>query len=440
MNHVKLVILGLSILIIFVLVFYFAYLRVDTSDYFKYLTRTMQELSNQKLANLLNANSLLNLPVVKYTTNNLEIDHMQKCQEGPVYLGPNTSIDYTQMCFNTCGSGGSVVLVDDVAQYFFNNVQLNKGAWCVIKNANCNMRTGYVTAGINQAVCRTKYPNMFGGSEASTIVACNNEFYPDTQSVLWDNLMNERVDPFTVNMTNENETLPDGTYRFTCRYGNDENLNPYLPHPLNRFQPIQDPCNKSIFAASAEVTAVVDESGWRCECGDFESTRVQHKTPGDPKSTCTACLYEHTENTYKVPFDCYTLNSPFTALYNKTMCNIEKYTRQGNLCETVTFKISEIIDSKMLPVPTTPQYTYNLPENLTINNVTYYKEIDYLSDSLRYGKLLQSQLDLGLGELEQDILKRKVTRPDGLELLKMHLNRENITQMGDPTRQEGGDQ
>ena len=362
-NGVKLLILCLTLIIILIYVFYFAYMKVDTRSYFEYLTNTVNKLADGNLSQLLNGNSLVNLPIVTYTTNNIEINQLQRCQQGPIFMGTDTSVDYSQLCFNTCGSTGRSLTIEENQQYFYNDLQLTPGVWCVIHTTDCNMRTGYVTASINSVVCRTRYPNMFGGVYATNIVACSNEFIPNNQSVLWDNLYNVAVNPLTIQMTHEDELLPDGSFRFTCKYGLDSNGNPLLPHPLNRFQPITDPCNNTIYRASFDVHADISSNGWFCDCGNFNETRVKNIDPNNPKSTCTSCLpnYNSTNNEYTIPYNCFTVNSPFRSLYEQSMCNITKYTTQGNLCDTFKLQATDV---------TTDQFKLNnLPFTMSISSL-----------------------------------------------------------------------
>ncbi|XP_047984694.1 uncharacterized protein LOC125225160 [Leguminivora glycinivorella] len=232
-----------SVLIFFIL-YYFTLLNVNTSDYFTYLSKNKVSLFNESLAQLLNANSITNIPAVNLITKNQEIITAQHCRDGPIYMG---------------------------TEYYVNDKLISSGVWCTLKTVDCNMKTGYVVSGVNGVVCKSKYPDMFGGNDASTVVACNNEDYPSTGSVLWDYLYNERVNPETITMTKD-ELLADGSFRFRCKFSQDANKNQYIEHPANRFHPIVNPCTKSIFAASLDVKLVKTPSTWHCDCGDFDKT------------------------------------------------------------------------------------------------------------------------------------------------------------------------
>lgn len=226
-------------------VFYFALLRVNVEPFFKYVNSQTNDLANSDLAQLINSSALINLPSIKFTTTNPEINDIQRCSEGPRYLGADDAVDYTPLCFNMCGSVGRVVHIKENQEYYHKDTKLGSGYWCMINQIQCNMNTGYVVGSINGNVCRSKFPNMFGGPTASTITACTNEYYPSQSSVLWDYLNNESVDPSDIIMTDENESLPDGSLRFRCKFGLDVQENPYIPHPFNRFEPLRDICKKN---------------------------------------------------------------------------------------------------------------------------------------------------------------------------------------------------
>lgn len=351
----QLYLIALTVIVLIFLVYYFFVLNVDTRSYFQYLYKLNVDVVNENLMKLLNANSIVNLPNINIITNNPEIDDMQKCKQGAIFMGTDPSYDYTSNCFNTCGSSGKVIHVDSDTERYSNGEKLKPGYWCVINDVYCNFNTGYVIATINSVTCRSKYPHMFGGEAADRIVACRNEFSPSNGSQLWDYYMNEAVDPLTVKMSHENETLDDGSYRFKCKFSDDDFGNLYIAHPHDRFQPITDVCIDKVWRASREAHVVYERDGeWKCECGDFEYTRIKHEDENDPKSTCTSCYFEINDKEYRVPRECFTINSNFTDAGNKLPCQGEKFTRMGNFCETLHLVLEKVT---ILPEP----YYFRIP-------------------------------------------------------------------------------
>lgn len=317
------------------IIYGYSILSIDTKKHYDYLNTTSINKINSETETLLEINPLNNLPEVKYiNTGNQEIDDAQK---DALYLGPNIEND-NYKCANT------LMVITETDEYYLNGAKLKTGTWCVKKQNNCNLRTGYVVSGPSGLVCRTKFPNMFGGNDASKIVACNNEVYPSTSSILWDNRYGEPVNPFTVLMTDENEQLPNGDYRFTCKYTQDEMKNNYLPHPLNRFHPIRNPCTKTIFSAGDSIKMNITPTDWNCDCGDPHISRVWPLNDNNLKLGCSSCVfikYNDTENhtDYKIPYSCLTNNSPIGKLSDIVPCISEKFISYGNLCDTINLTI-----------------------------------------------------------------------------------------------------
>ncbi len=369
----KYYILILSIIIIVVLIAYFCILKVDTREYVKYVLNLKASVLNDSLLKLKNANTIANLPDIALSTNNNDINDLVNCKNKLTYLGPYTENEdalksYTGMCKTTCGGAGELLMLEHDDEYVFNNTFMGSGIYCTVEPAPCNLNTGYVVGSVNSVVCKSKYPRLFGGPTASTIIACNDEKYPSTGSVLWDYANNEAVDPAKVLMTHENETLPDGSYRFRCKYNLTKNKNPFIPHPLDRFHPIEDKCNNSIVAASYSVHAVVNEDSWFCECGQFSETRVKHLDESDPKSVCTSCYRDVIKGDVRVtPYMCFKETAPFSM--PKTVLPCIEYSGSGNLCSTVklTINTSDTDDNLFINTPMHDQITQaNLLTNYKI--------------------------------------------------------------------------
>ena len=345
--------LTLSIIIVLILITQYISLNVDPQEYFNYLKKTNSDLLNKKMTNLINANTLENLPNISLVTDNSEIKDLQKCKQGATFMGPLMEENsYLKQCKKKCGGNGIVINIDNETEYYSNGIKLTEGSWCIIESVPCNSKTGYVVATVNSTLCKSKYPNMFGGPSATTVIACNNENYPATGSILWDNMRNEPVNPLTINMSHEAETLSDGSYRFTCKYNDDINGNNYIPHPLNRFHPIRDPCKKTIYKASVDVKVILTSTDWFCDCGTFSKTRVTNIDKANSKSTCTSCLNKSdpSTDTVTVPFNCFTLNSSYKDASEMFPCTSSKFTEHGNLCSTLDLHIKELMDTS----PITP--------------------------------------------------------------------------------------
>jgi len=334
------------------LIFFMLSLRVDTSAYFDYVLKLNAQLENEAVANLINGNSLVNLPNITFITNNPEIQQQVNCQNGAIYLGPNDGSNYIGACKSQCGGAGNLIVIETEAdEYFVNGTKLGVGVWCSVQPLPCNLKTGYVVASLNSYVCRPKYPNMFGGPTASNIIACNNENYSATGSQLWDYKFNVAVDPSSVIMSNEDEKLSDGTFRFRCKFGKDTNRNPYVENPLNRFHPMRNWCNKTVPAAHPDVKLRVTTSPdtWLCDCGDYRITNVKNADPDNPQSTCSACIYELTGDLQEERFNgaeitfprtCFNINSPYTQVFTDLPCNPNNFISLTPFCDRMKFNVT----------------------------------------------------------------------------------------------------
>ncbi|UVT30812.1 PIF-2 [Penaeus vannamei nudivirus] len=333
--------LALSSIIIIILILYFVILKVDPSQYIEYLLQLNADSTNQALLQLNNANTISNLPDVALQTNNSDISEMVNCKNTLKYMGPiiDNLENYRTLCKNTCGGAGELLVIESPRDYIYNNEYVQPGVYCTVAPTKCNLKTGYAVATINSVVCKSKFPRMFGGKQATDILACNDAKYPSTGSILWDYANNEEVDPNTVNITHEDETLPDGSFRFRCKFNETEMGNPYIAHPIDRFHPIADVCNKTIYRADYSVHAKVDESGWSCDCGNFSDTRVSHLDSSNPQSTCTSCFPEKNDsnNIYKIPYLCYKETSPHRLATTMSPCL--EYVGAGNYCQKLELNI-----------------------------------------------------------------------------------------------------
>lgn len=324
---------------------YFLVIKVDNTVYFDYVNKYNLYLKNAKLARLLNADSLGNLPNVYINSTNVEIEKAKNCTTEPVYLGPTdqgSEDSYLKRCIDVCGSLGHVVHINEEMEYYQNSKKLQPGSYCMIESEStkCNLNTGYVVAtGLGSVVCKSKYPNMFGGSDASQIIACSDERHPASGGVLWDNYNNYAVEPTTVIMSEEDEKLFDGSFRFTCKYNDNLNKNKMIPHPANRFHPINDPCLLNVYAAHRSAGVVLENDTWRCDCGDQYVTRLHNKDPNDPKSECYNCENSITtsgENKkYKISYSCFTINSNLTDTIDKVPCNSDSFVNLGSNCDVI---------------------------------------------------------------------------------------------------------
>lgn len=330
-----------SLVLIFVIIFYFSLFNIKIEEYIKYVLALKEDAYNEPLLDLLQGNTLVNLPNVQIVTNDEYITNLQECKQNAVYMGPDNGSDYLDTCKTKCGGVGELMVIGPEDEYYQDSSKLEPGVYCTLNPPQCNLNTSYVLATANSTVCRSKYPNMFGGPTGGYITACNNEIFPSTGSVLWDYSNNEQVYPNTVVMSHEDEKLPDGSYRFRCKFSETASGNPYIPNPVNRFHPLEDKCNKTIYRADYSVHANVTDTSWDCDCGSYETTRVKHLDENNIQSTCTSCFFESTVideakgyKKAKIPFLCFNQNSVWKLALQVPPC--VDLPANGNTCGQVT--------------------------------------------------------------------------------------------------------
>lgn len=308
----------------------------------------MQKLGKGPLQSLLNGSGINNIPQLNIISSNVGVTTANDCGRGPIRIGANGSqSDCVRVCAN---SNVNMIEVKPGEQYVFDSTMLDEGVYCVVgPRPECNMRTTIALMTINSIVCRPKFPNLIGGPLGTTVVACNNQFVNDPQNYLWDFKLNKRVDPLTVNITDEDERLPTGKYRFRCRFrGLDDRGNRYMAHPYNRLHPMVNYCASSIYQAHPSVRTVIDRKfdRFRCDCGDYRETRVQNMIPDDNTSVCS-----HLTQSVKVeakerkilelPYKCFTLFSTLTDVGKYPPCSVEQFTRKGSQMSSVKIPFSQ---------------------------------------------------------------------------------------------------
>lgn len=318
-------------------------MNYDFTSFFNYLNRMNLLLKNENLANLINANTIGNLPSLNITTNNTEIQQLQACSTGPIFLGVTAD---EASCKKICGSSGRLLNVYAGQEIFSNGQQLTPGAWCTVNRPNCNFNTTYAVATVNSVACRSKYPRMFGGDTGNRVIACNNSQYFNPSNVLWDNLYNKLVNPINIRLVDTDEKLPDGSYRFMCKFGDDYFGNQFISHRIDRLHPMRNYCNKDIYRAHRLIQ---QNSDGTCDCGNYQDTRVKNQIPDDPTTTCTPCFNEKVGTISKVGIDCFTINSIYYDVYRKMPCLPSKFVSEGTFCETLEINTSETDVFSMFP-------------------------------------------------------------------------------------------
>lgn len=360
----------LSFIVFLIIIYITCFIRIDFKKYFEYLKTINSELINHNIAKLLNADTLNNLPYINIITNNDELNQFRQCNINPIKLAEldNTeNIDETKFltpCYNHCGNSASVVIVKDGDEIYADKTLLTPGIWCMNELPKCNTKFSSFYATATGVTCRSKFPNIFDNS-GYNIIACNDNIY-NKDNILWDYKNNRAVDDDT-NITDENELLDSGLFRFRCKFGFDDRENQIIEHPLNRFMPLSDPCIYNVYAAStdAHTNYKVNDNkiiGYECDCGNFHDTRLKNKTT--KFSTCTSCILDKNVNiktyedfsVYGVPHNCFTMNSFVNYSIKNSPCPPTQFISSKNNCTLINIDVNtknkspEEISTKLLPI------------------------------------------------------------------------------------------
>lgn len=341
----------LCILIIYV-IYLLLYYKFDGDRIHSDTEKLAKKLQSHPIQALLNGSGINNIPNLNISTTNPQVAKANDCGNGPVFIGSHGSDhDCIRVCSN---SSASVINVNEGDTFIYNQSTLQPGAHCVIGDRpQCNMKMTYAMMTVNSIVCRSKFPEIVGGDVGTTVVACNNRAINDPQNYLWDYANNSRFSPLETQMTSANERLPDGSYRFRCKFqGVDSQNNNYIENPLNRFHPFENYCAGLIYSAHPDVKTKIDweTQTFECDCGDFEKTRVRHIDPNDKSSQCSSKVLEITTDVkdreiLHMPYRCFTLFSTIDEVGRYLPCPNEQFTVQGSKIASVNIPFSRKIEA-----------------------------------------------------------------------------------------------
>lgn len=325
-----------------------------------------KKVKNMNLENLFNGSGVDNIPIININSPNTQISTANRCQSSPLFLG--SSHDFTDTnCVQTClNKDAKMFYVEEDHTIYFNNNRLTSGSYCTLtKRPECNMHSSIALMTINSVECSSRFPNIYGGEYGTTIVACNNKAINNQDNILWDNLTNTPVDPWTTIISDENERLDDGNYRFECKFnGLDEKMNKFIPHPRNRFHPIKNYCASLLYNAHPDVKTVFEKDTFKCDCGNEQETRVKNLYPENFQSPCSSKTFS-TKNIDKskqlitIPYSCFNMFSPITDVLKMQPCSEENFTNRNTQLESIDFEYSEN-DKSLIEHPLYSQFEEDL--------------------------------------------------------------------------------
>lgn len=319
----------LYILVLVIVIVAFFYFRFDTKGILKKNAKIEAELLDPSFNALVNGSGIYNIPDLVINSENSDIRRAIECAEYPLKMldgSPPTD----DVCIKTClnSSATALEVKDDGKNHIIDGYKIGPGNYCRIgKKPNCASHITDILLTPNSVVCMNRFPRMLGGPTGSDVVACG------PGGTLIDNA--NGGDPFDISIpfTSDDELLPDGSYRFTCKFGNDKRNNPYMPSRHDRFIPTVNLCAQYINGAHEEVKMLYKEDGGAfCYCGDADETRVKLLLPSNE---FTPCVPKPFNLAYNEPTKSFDVDNLPIACYNHTS-EIE-YMNKINLCSSDNF-------------------------------------------------------------------------------------------------------
>ncbi|KAG8148305.1 uncharacterized LOC118073440 [Chelonus insularis] len=332
------------------IILYCSALRMSTSEYYEYYNDLQERVKNKQLAQLMNGQLMDNLPNINLFVNNHHDSNLTKCTStNALFLRDvpdnltEADIDtnnhsYDSQCQKVCKSGSARALViTDIEkqEVYMNNTRLNPGIWCVADRLQCNLRTTYaVITASGDIVCRSKFPELFGGPTGDKVIACNNYQYYNRNNKLIDNRTGQPVDPKTVSLYDKNESIYD---RFTCVFGTDDYGNQYIEHPLNKFHPFRNPCTIKLTDTGSKAPDMFNRETAECDCSKLGSIELKNALADNKRSTCTGCRNEFQADVkmLQIESECFNINDPAVDARHKLPCSPDKFNLNSVRCNLI---------------------------------------------------------------------------------------------------------
>lgn len=237
----------------------------------------------------------------------------------------------------------TAVCNDERAVYFFvrptdvfiiNGSRLMSGGYCTMNSVprNCNTETSLIVHSVNQWTCIAEDPRYFAGESNMIQMAGrqhSDQILPEEldKIVLYDNLLQRPVDitrnTFRTSWQDIVVSDVDGSEkpRFEVRCDAlDIRHNRMFNNPLNTIECLPNVCT-SVQWVHRDVKPIF-ETG-ECDCGDVNTTRVEHIDQHDSSSRCAGVTnrLNTTENSYQFRVNCLSLDTL-----------VSEYTPHKHLC------------------------------------------------------------------------------------------------------------
>ncbi|QOD40004.1 pif-2 [Matsumuraeses phaseoli granulovirus] len=370
------------LIILFVLLLFLTYLPLQKTyeQIYNDKIERIALMENQDFRDSLQArrySPLHVLPAVKWHSNFDTIEGSSNCFSVPTLV---TTI-------NTGTFNCNAVCNDDRAVYFFvnpsdmfvvNGTRLISGGYCTMNSVprNCNSETSLIIHSVNQWTCIAEDPRYYAGEGNLMQIAGrqhSDHILPEDidKIVLYDNLLDRRVDPMTNTFRHSwDDIMESGQRRFEVKCDAlDIKHNQMFVNPYNAIECLPNVCTSVQWA---HRNVVPDFKEGVCDCGDFNTTRVQHIEENDPSSQCASIVnrMNRNERSYSFRVDCLSMDTPI-AQFKDTKLLCPPYMFNQNTDFAYTFTLNGVIplSGNGIHEPTTRLYT-DTRNRVSWNDVT----------------------------------------------------------------------
>lgn len=171
---------------------------------------------------------------------------------GALYLGPNDI--YTE-CADKCKSGDYEYIYIKPNQRVIINKKELSGSYCIKKTfAKCNLNVSMAIVGDDSFKCVSQFPTILGGESGNLIVACDGKIDDLLLKTTYDTVV-----PTNLTLSDFDEKLDDGRYRFKCH---DSKLS--LPATIaTRLEVNKDICSQ------VDPRGTFDVARNKCACTNY---------------------------------------------------------------------------------------------------------------------------------------------------------------------------
>lgn len=257
------------------------------------------------------------LPTVRFNTELGTInDGENKCFSVPVYVGSDNmpGFDCTALCDDP---SALYFFVGEYDRFVVNGQLLTRGGYCTTNSLprNCNRETSVVLHSLNQWSCIAEDPRYFAGTQNMVQVAGRqhaDKIAPGqiTRNVLFDRLLGMEVDVSRNTFRRDwDEMMPDNSgRRFEMRCNAlDERNNRMFVNPLNPIECLPNFCTNVV---NVHPDVKPDFVNNRCDCGDFNVTRVRNIDLNDPSSICSGVFnrFDNDSLSFQIRVECNNLD------------------------------------------------------------------------------------------------------------------------------------